>query len=581
MRVSMHRVLTTLLLALPVGAATAQTIYPIDRAEILAGSRFDLKVEFPGVASEAAVSVTLNGAPIATALGRPASFIAREDDQPASSLLLRDASIAAPGTYTVTASDGTNTASVTWEVYAAGQARQARNVILFVADGMAVANVTAARILGRGIEQGRYRGQLTIDRMPHMAMVGTSGSDSIVTDSANSAHAYNTGHKSAVNALGVYASRARGNTDHPRVETLASLAQRRLGMAVGIVTNTEIQDATPAAVFAHNRRRSEYQNITDQLLESGASVILGGGSASFLPRSTPGSRRTDERNMIDVFRQQGYGFVDSATTLNAAAADPATRRLLGLFNIGNMDGALDRFYLRRGSVERFPDQPDLTEQVRAAITVLERNPAGFFLMVESGLIDKFNHPLDWERAAYDTIMLDHAVKVAMDWAAGREDTLIIVVPDHTHGMGIVGTVDDARPGPDMRDRVGVYDQAGFPNYPPPDARGYPATVDVSRRLAFFYAGFPDHYETFRPRLEGPNVPAVRQGGSGPYVANERYNIPGAQLRIGNLPRAADTGTHTADDAVLRAWGPGAERFRGFVDNTFVFRVMAETLGLGR
>ncbi len=560
-------------------AAGAQVIYPIDRADILAGSRFDLKVEFPAQADAARVKVSVNGRDHAEVLGRAAEFIAREDGKDASTVMLRDVTLDQPGTYDVTATDGDHTSTVTWTVYAASGPRRAKNVILMIGDGMAMANVTAARILVGGIEQGKYRRPLTMDGLPQMATVGTSGTDSIVTDSANSQSAYNTGHKSAVNALGVYASRAADTLAHPRVETLGEIVKRRLGMSVGIVTNTEIQDATPAGVFAHTRRRSDYVPITDQMLAFDADVVMGGGSASFLPQSVPGSRRKDAKDMIAAFRDKGYAFADTAAAL--AAADPTAPKLLGLFNLGNMDGALDRFYLKRGTVSRFPDQPDLTEQVSAALHVLERNPAGFYLMIESGLIDKFNHPIDWERSVYDTIMLDHALKVVLDWASTRDDTLVIVVPDHTHGVGIVGTVRDEVQAEQMRDKVGVYADAGFPNYPPPDERGYPPSVDVSRRLAMFYAAFPDYYETYRPSLGGINVPSVRSGPGGPFVANEKNNIPGAQLRIGNLPRDAEQAVHSADDALLRATGPGSDRLHGFVDNTFVFRAMAEALGLGR
>ncbi len=569
--------LTTCLMFASV-AAGAQTIYPIDRAAILAGSRFDLKVEFAGVVEVGKARLTVDGRDAAEVFGRAPEFIEREDGQPASALILRDVSLTALGNHTVSASDGEHTRSVAWEVFAGGQ-RQARNVILFIGDGMSVANVTAARILSRGIEQGKYRGRLTIDEFPAMATIGTSGVDSIATDSANSAAAYNTGHKSSVNALNVYASRAKDTLAHPRVETLASYVRRTQGMATGAVTNTEIQDATPAAVFAHTRRRADYIPITQQMLDSEVDVLMGGGSASLLPQATPGSRRQDERNMIDAFRQHGYQFADTAQAMADAAAKPETTRLLGLFALGNMDGALDRFFLKKGNVARFPNQPDLTEEVRAALAVLSRNPKGFFLMVESGLIDKANHPIDWERSVYDTIMLDNAVKVARDWAAGRDDTLIIVVPDHTHAVSLIGTVDDDKPGP-MRERVGVYQEAGFPNYPAPNAQNYPEKVDVSRRLAVFYGSFPDYCETFRPSMDGLRVPAVKKGDI--YVANEKLcEQEGAQRREGILPRSADSGVHAVDDAILRAWGPGSERFHGFMNNTQVFRVMAETLGLGR
>ena len=93
---------------------------------------------------------------------------------------------------------------------------KAKNVILFIGDGLSVAHRTAARILSKGLEEGRYGGELAIDDMPHMALVSTSGTDSVVTDSANSASAYTTGHKSCVNALGVYCARNKSNLDHPK-----------------------------------------------------------------------------------------------------------------------------------------------------------------------------------------------------------------------------------------------------------------------------------------------------------------------------------------------------------------------------
>ena len=146
-----------LLLSAP--AAVAQTVDPIDRAEILSGAQFDFKVEFPDKVDLAKLKVTLNGQDYAAAIGRAGTFVEREDGKDQSALLLRD-----------------------------------------------------------------------------------------------SASAYSTGHKSAVNAMGVYADRTRDAFDDPRVETITSLAKRKLKMGIGIVTNTEIEDATPAAMVAHTRR---------------------------------------------------------------------------------------------------------------------------------------------------------------------------------------------------------------------------------------------------------------------------------------------------------------------------------------
>jgi alkaline phosphatase len=457
-------------------------------------------------------------------------------------------------------------------------ARRARNVILFIGDGLSIAHRTAARVLSTGLVEGRYGGELAIDDMPHMALVSTSGSDSLVTDSANSMSAYTTGHKSCVNAMGIYCARNKGGLAHPKVETIAELVKRRNGgMGVGVVTNTEIEDATPAGMVAHVRRRSDYDEIVRMFYDTKPDVMMGGGTGFFLPKTDKAGKRKDEENYLEKFMAAGYKFTATATEMKAAAADKATTQLLGLFNPGNLDGALDRIVLKKGTVPSYPDQPDLADQTQAAIDILSRKPDGFVLMVESGMIDKYSHALDWERAVYDTIMLDNAVSVAKAFAAARDDTLIIVVADHAHPVSIIGTYDDERPGERVRDKLGVYAEAKFPNYPKADAAGYPGSIDVSRRLAFMFAGFPDHCASGKPYLAGPFKPTEEKDKQA--VANETYCTPQATRMQGNLPFTQPQGVHSADDVVLTAMGPGAELFRGRIDNTRVFRVMATALGL--
>jgi alkaline phosphatase len=555
-------------------AAQAQTIYPLNRAEILSGAKFDLKVEFPGAPPAAGLKVTINGEDAAAVAGKAASIVEREDDGDYSAYWIRDVALTKPGRYVVEATAADKKASVTWEVFGT-PAPRAKNVILFIGDGMTIAHRTAARILSKGLVEGRYGGELAIDDMSNMALVSTSGSDSVVTDSANSMSAYTTGHKSCVNALGVYCARNKGALDHPKVETIGEVAKRARGLAVGVVTNTEIEDATPAGMVAHSRQRSAYNDIVKMFFAVQPEVIMGGGSVNFTPKSTAGSKRTDEDDYIKKFTDAGYTYVTTKTELAAAGKAP---KLLGLFNTGNIDGALDRFFLKKGTVARFPDQPDLTDQVRAALEILSKNEQGFVLMVESGRIDKYSHSLDWERSVYDTIMLDNAVKLAKEFAAPRNDTLIIVVADHAHPTAIIGTYDDSRTGQQLRDKLGLAEESKTPNYPPPNAAGYPDRVDVSRRLAFVFGGYPDHCDTGHPYLDGENVPAL----TGPQgaAANEKYCVPGAARRTGNLPFKSNAGVHAADDVVLTATGPGADLFRGRIDNTRVFRIMATALGLG-
>jgi alkaline phosphatase len=420
---STNRALQTLF-ALAVVAATAtpaaaQTIYPITRAEILAGAKFDFKVEFPGSVPTADIKITINGRDPADVFGKAATVDGNEEGQGHTAYWIRDVSIEQPGAYEVSATAGGKSQAVRWDVFGTPP-RRARNVILFVGDGLSVAHRTAARILSKGIAEGRYGGELAIDDMPFMALVSTSGMDSLVTDSANSMSAYTTGHKSCVNAMGVYCARNKNGLAHPKVETITELVKRRNpGMGIGVVTNTEIEDATPAGMVAHVRRRSDYDEIVRMFFEAKPDVMMGGGTGFFLPKADKAGKRKDEENYLEKFKAAGYKFVANATEMKAAGSDKATAQLLGLFHPGNLDGALDRLVLKKGSVAAFPDQPDLADQTRAAIDILSRKPDGFVLMVESGLIDKYSHVLDWERAVYDTIMLDNAVAAAKAFAAGR------------------------------------------------------------------------------------------------------------------------------------------------------------------
>jgi len=562
-----------------VAPATAQTIYPLNRAEILEGSRFDFKVEFPNAPTSADVKVTINGKPLAEAFGREVQFVQNEEGQKHSALWLRGAQLPA-GQYAVEATQGNEKAAVNWTVYATPE-RKAKNVILFVGDGMSVAHRTAARILSKGWEQGLYGGELAIDDMPNMALISTSGTDSIVTDSANSASAYTTGHKSCVNALGIYCAKNALTLDHPKVETISEVIKRkRAGMAIGVVTNAEIEDATPASMVAHTRRRSDYNDIVKMFFDVQPDVIMGGGSPNFLPKSTPGTKRTDDLDFIAKFKEAGYALATTKTEMNAAVAG-GSKKMLGLYNTSNIDGAFDLRLAKKGSISKFPDQPDVVEQTKAALEVLKGAQDGFFLMVESARIDKYSHSLDWERAVFDTIMLDNAVKAAKDFAGDRNDTLIIVVPDHAHPISIIGTYDDDRPGQLLRDKLGTYAESLPPNYGPRDADGYPTKVDTSRRLAVAFGSYPDTCDTGRPYLDGERVPAVKGPDGKTNVANEKdCTGPLATRKQGNLPFDANSGVHAADDVLLTAMGPGAERFRGHKPNTFVFRVMAEALALG-
>jgi alkaline phosphatase len=215
---------------------------------------------------------------------------------------------------------------------------------------------------------------------------------------------------------------------------------------------------------------------------------------------------------------------------------------------------------------------------KVALDQVSKNPEGFFLMIEGASIDKMSHPMDWDRAFYETIEFDQVVGMAREFAKTHPDTLIVVTGDHTHGVSIIGTYDDEKEG-DSRAKVGVYADAGFPNYEDKNGDGFPDKVDVSRRLLAFANNFPDYYETFRPKMDGPFEPAIKNE-KDEYVANPAYkDIPGAVFREGNLPRDNDTAVHAVDDVVLQSTGPGSEEFKGYMEESDVYKVLADTFAL--
>jgi len=565
------------------GTVQAATIYPLDRATILVNSPFDFKVELDGTVAERDIAVTVNGKPYAEVFGKPAAFVAEEkgedDAVMGSSLILRDLALTEPGAYTVEVKAGDETKSVTWDVYGTGEAPKARNVIFIVGDGLSVAHRTAARIMSKGMTEGKADGRLAMDDLDHMAFIGTSSTHSIATDSANTMSAYMTGHKSRVNALGVYADRTPDSFDDPRVETIAEALRRTTNKSIGVVSTSELEDATPAAVVAHTRKRADKPEIAEMFYKVQPDVILGGGSAYFLKSDVPGSKRNDDKDYVAMFRDAGYALATSAEELEAARGSN-TGKILGLFHTGNMDTTLDRNFLKKGTAEKFPNQPGLVQMTKVALDTLAKNEDGFFLMVEGASIDKMSHPMDWDRSIYETIELDQVVATAREFAETHPDTLIVVTGDHTHGVSLIGTIDDEKPGDDMRAKLGVYDDAGFPNYTDEDKDGFPDKVDVTRRLAMFSSNFPDYYETWRPKMDGPFEPAVKNE-KGEYVANEAYkDIPGAVLRVGNLPKDSDTAVHAVDDVVLQATGPGAEAFKGYMEQSDVYKILVDAFALG-
>ena len=609
-------------------------------ARFLPGQRFDLQATLrPDDAGKqiTQASFTINGKPVAAtvALRSCASGCLKEVPVNAMIATIRAVSVSKPGVHEfavrATQSDGqTVTARGNFEVVpfmAGGQ--KVKNIIILLGDGMGAAQRTAARIVRGGYAQGKNIEPLAMDTFPVTGMVKTASLNSIVTDSAPGMTAYVSGNKNNNNEEGVFPDDTIAPFDNPRIEYLSEYLHRTQGKALGVVTTSDVFDATPAGNAVHSSSRAAGTGIVDQFLDdrklTGLSVLMGGGRKWFLPASTMGSARTDSndyafsstdahtaeivkrwgaapgamdasRDLIADFKAANFQY--AATKKDLDAIKPNADKLLGLFAFSNMNVALDKIDGRRGKKMGvtgaivddygFPDQPMLDEMASKAISVLSRNKQGFVLMIEGASIDKQAHNMDTERWMLDTIEFDRAVQVAKDYASLHGDTLVIVTADHEcSGAALIGgsRLTDvklqeaaAKGGREaLRDSVvGMYEKAGFPRYRI-SADGYPETTDIDFRLIVGYGANADRYEDWRTNarpLQDAQQSLVKREPLSTYPVDPMArDVTGNFLVTGQVP--GDSAVHTATDIPLSAFGPGAYHFTGLMDNTDVFFKLAQ------
>ena len=541
---------------------TNVSIAPANGARFLVGQKFDLRVQGQGDGPYFA-TIAIDDVPLEFTSG--AQGTTTTDGITAAGyggFNLRGYSNSSPGRHTITASfadsTGTVNTSSSFEILDLnGRNRAIRNVIIMLGDGMGVAHRTAARIVKYGVTRGNPNGYLAMDQMPGLGLVTTHSLNSIITDSAPGMACYASGSHTNNGQEGVYPGNMTNPFYAPRIEYMAEYLHRTRGATLGIVTNADIEDATPAANAVHTGDRNAGTGVCDQYLDesdpdstglygTGLRVLMGGGRRWFLPAGQFGSSRsaaTDygplpedllatwnlpvtgavdpDRDLITDFENAGFAYADSATTLNNILAQSTPDKLLGLFGYGNMNVTLDRIAKRRGvpipgydgfAVDDYhaPDQPMLDEMTDAALQVLSQNKNGFVLMVEGAHIDKQSHYMDAERVIDETIEFDNAVAVARRFADEVPDTLIVVLADHEcSGFSLIGAltggidhlrklpsdnmVFDPSQVPERQRVVGTYDGAGFPRYNIL-ADGYPETFDIDGKLLVGYGANADRYE---------------------------------------------------------------------------------------
>ncbi|MCX0429463.1 alkaline phosphatase [Aeromonas veronii] len=435
------------------------------------------------------------------------------------------------------------------------QVGDAKNVILFIGDGMGPTVLTATRLFKVGEE-----GNLEMMKLPRSARIKTFSNDAQTTDSAPSMAAYTTGvkmnneviamssdTKAVAPGKDVNSNKTVNNcsSDNGKpVPTILELA-KAAGKSVGAVTTTELTHATPAATYAHICHRDAAYDIAaqavpggtgfNQALGDGVDVLMGGGANHWTPYSASNKGgRNDNRDLTAEMKAQGYSYVTTQSEL----AKVTSGKVLGLFSSkSHLDYELDR--VAKGAANT---QPSLSEMTAKAIDLLSKNSHGYFLMVEGGRIDHALHGTNAKRSLTDAVALDEAVKTALG-KVDLNNTLIVVTADHDHTMTINGYSAKGNPVLDL-----VKNGDGSTQN---DADGKPFTTLVFGN--------------------GPNRPDVRPVlTSDQVMANDYLQETGVKLT---------SETHGGGDVMLFADGAGSNRFKGTLDNTKVFGKLREALGL--
>lgn len=338
--------------------------------------------------------------------------------------------------------------------------KKAKNIIMFLGDGMSVHTLTATRAFIKDVST-----ELSFEKFPYFGLSRTYCVNKQVPDSACTATAYLSGVKGNYGTIGVNAKVQRfdcttASDKSTHTESIASWAQKS-NKSSGLVTTARVTHASPAGVYAHTANRN-WENdfsvksnncstdlnpdIAVQLLENpegrNLKVVFGGGRGEFRDvnardeEGRPGFR-TDGRDLIKEWlslkRDHGQTskYVWSKKGLNNINLEK-TDYLLGLFTQDHNPFHGDR---KREMLE--DSIPSLTEMTVAAIKMLQKDDNGFFLFVEGARIDMAHHEAKARKALEDTEQFANAVQAARDMTS-EEDTLIIVTSDHTHTMTING-----------------------------------------------------------------------------------------------------------------------------------------------
>jgi alkaline phosphatase len=421
-------------------------------------------------------------------------------------------------------------------------------VFIFLADGAGIPQLEMARQYSLHIEK---KGLVILDKILKEGSLGlmtTHPANSLSTDSAAAATALASGCKANLGALGMCA-------DGSVPQTVMELAKEK-GMRIGLVTNATVYDATPAAFVCHIPNRRLYSAILDRYLDFEPDILLGGGKDQFLPQSQPGSQRKDDVDMIASFRNKGYLYVSDKQELSQASSS----KVLGLFSLKDMSFEIDR------DKEKEPSLYDMTAD---AIRILEAgNQRGFVVLIETEHTDTAGHLTDVASVIRDFLEFDRAVGLAYEFYRKHpRETLILVASDHdTGGVGftlalkdltstrgsnqVAATVEDLKKIQWIRISLKKAREILGPS-PTPEA--------IDDLMRTYFKDF-----TLVPDIR--NLILNKQPISRTLFVDPIANALGMMI-ANNTQAYWMTTSHTNHPVFVAALGVGAEKFKGYQDNT--------------
>ncbi|MBM2802768.1 MAG: hypothetical protein HW419_661 [Deltaproteobacteria bacterium] len=420
-------------------------------------------------------------------------------------------------------------------------------VFLFLSDGGGMAHLEIARQYRQHIHK---EGMVIVDKIMKEGSVGvmtTHAANSLSTDSAAAATAMAGGCKANIGALGMCA-------DGTVAVSSMEIARQR-GMKLGLITNSTVYDASPAAFVCHVPNRKDFTGIVNRYLEMAPDVILGGGKEQFLPKGQPGSRRDDATDMIAAFEKKNYRYVGNKEAL----AQVSKGKVLGLFSRSDMSMELDRDK---------QSEPSVYDMTSAAIRLLhDQNPRGFFAFIESENIDSASHLTDVASVIHDYREFDRAVGLAYEfYRKYPRETLIVVASDHeTGGLGFTEALKDLSSTKGSNKAAGSVadlkkiESIGISLQKATQMLGLSPTADALDKL------LRDYFPGFTLAPEYQEAILKRQPISRTISLDPTANALG--MMIANHTQVYwQSSTHTNQPVLVAALGVGAERFKGYYDN---------------